>query len=77
MIDLSLTETIDWEKISSLVPAIIQNDITGAVLMLGYLNQEALQKTLETGEVHFWSRTKKTTVEKGRNIRKHSSCYFY
>ncbi|MCX8126948.1 MAG: bifunctional phosphoribosyl-AMP cyclohydrolase/phosphoribosyl-ATP pyrophosphatase, partial [Dehalococcoidia bacterium] len=39
-----------------LIPAIIQDDRTGEVLMLGYMNAESLRLTLETGEVWFWSR---------------------
>ena len=41
-----------------LVPAIIQDDKTKNVLMLGYMNQEAYDKTVETGKVTFYSRTK-------------------
>ena len=56
---------INWEKGDGLIPAIIQNSSTGLVLMLGYMNQEALKKTLQTGFVWFYSRTKKRLWMKG------------
>lgn len=48
-----------------LTPAIIQDNKTQEVLMLGYINKEALQKTLKTGWVYFWSRSKKRLWMKG------------
>lgn len=48
-----------------LIPAVIQNDRTGQVLMVGYMNDEALIKTKHTGRVWFWSRSKKRLWEKG------------
>lgn len=56
---------IDFEKMGGLVPAIIQDNTTKNVLMLGYMNQEAFDKTLETGKVTFYSRTKKRLWTKG------------
>ena len=56
---------IDFEKGGGLVPAIIQDASTRQVLMLGYMNQEALAKTLETGLVTFYSRTRQTLWTKG------------
>jgi len=56
---------INWKKSDSLVPAIIQDSSTGLVLMLGYMNQEALTKTMQTGFVWFYSRTKKRLWMKG------------
>ena len=53
------------KKIDNLLPAIIQNYQTGEVLMLGYLNQEALKITLETKKVTFFSRTKQRLWTKG------------
>ena len=44
---------IDFEKMNGLVPAIIQDSITKNVLMLGFMNEEAYQKTLATKRVHF------------------------
>ncbi|KGI60414.1 bifunctional phosphoribosyl-AMP cyclohydrolase/phosphoribosyl-ATP diphosphatase HisIE [Prevotella sp. S7 MS 2] len=48
---------IDFEKLNGLVPAIIQDAITHKVLMLGFMNKEAYEKTLESKKVTFWSRT--------------------
>ncbi len=48
-----------------LLPAIIQDITTGKVLMLGYMNQEALMKTIETGKTWFWSRSRKRLWNKG------------
>lgn len=57
---------IDFNKNSDhLVPAIIQDAVTKTVLMLGYMNEEALQKTRETGKVTFFSRTKNRLWTKG------------
>lgn len=48
-----------------LIPAVIQDWRDGTVLMLGFMNREALQKTVETQSVHFWSRSRNTLWEKG------------
>ena len=56
---------IDFEKMNGLVPAIIQDAETTTVLMLGYMNQEAYDKTLETKKVTFWSRSRKCLWTKG------------
>ncbi|TSD05691.1 MAG: phosphoribosyl-ATP pyrophosphohydrolase / phosphoribosyl-AMP cyclohydrolase [Parcubacteria group bacterium Greene0714_7] len=56
---------MDWEKVQGLVPAIIQDSENGLVLMLGYMDQEALTRTLNTGSVWFYSRTRKTLWKKG------------
>lgn len=56
---------IDWEKMDNLIPAIVQNHLSGRVLMLGYMNQQALEKTVETGLVTFYSRSKKRLWTKG------------
>ncbi len=56
---------IDFEKMGGLVPAIIQDANTRNVLMLGFMNEEAYQKTLETKHVTFWSRTRQTLWTKG------------
>ncbi len=62
---MSLVTTINWEKVDGLVPAVIQDNTSGQVLMLGYMNQDALNKTLETKQVTFWSRTKERLWTKG------------
>lgn len=59
------TITVDFEKQNDLVPAIVQDAHTKNVLMLGYMNPEALQKTLETQLVTFYSRSRKTLWTKG------------
>lgn len=56
---------IDFSKSNGLVPAIIQDYMTSKVLMLGYMNEEALKKTQETGQVTFFSRTKDRLWTKG------------
>jgi len=49
---------IDFEKGKGLVPVIVQDDATGDVLMLAYMNREAYQKTLETKKATYWSRSR-------------------
>ena len=56
---------LDFEKMGGLVPAIIQDNNTGKVLMLGFMNEEAFKKTEETGKVTFYSRTKQRLWMKG------------
>lgn len=56
---------LDFDKMGGLVPAIIQDNCTKKVLMLGFMNQEALDKTVETGKVTFFSRTKNRLWTKG------------
>ena len=56
---------IDFEKQGGLVPAIIQDSTTRNVLMLGYMNQESYNKTLETGRVTFFSRSRQRLWTKG------------
>lgn len=57
--------TIDFEKMGGLIPAIIQDAKTKNVLMLGFMNQEAYEKTLATGKVTFWSRSRNQLWTKG------------
>lgn len=56
---------IDFDKMGGLVPAIIQDAKTKNVLMLGFMNKEAYEKTIETKKVTFWSRTRKCLWTKG------------
>lgn len=56
---------LDFAKGNGLIPAIIQHVQTGQVLMLGYMNQEALEKTLETGLATFFSRDRQRLWTKG------------
>ena len=56
---------IDFDKMDGLVPAVIQDAETKNVLMLGFMNREAYDKTLETGKVTFFSRSKNRLWTKG------------
>ncbi len=58
---------INWKKTDGLVPAIVQDALTLQVLMLGYMNAEALKKTLRTKKVTFFSRTKQRLWVKGES----------
>lgn len=55
----------DFEKGGGLIPAIAQDAASGEVLMLAYMNEQAWEKTLETGEVHYWSRSRGKLWHKG------------
>jgi phosphoribosyl-AMP cyclohydrolase len=59
------TTTIDFDKMDGLVPGIVQDAGSGEVLMLGFLNKVSYAKTLETGFVTFWSRTRQKLWMKG------------
>ena len=59
------TPTIDFGKMDGLVPGIVQDFATGEVLMLGFLNSVSYAKTLESGFVTFWSRTRQKLWMKG------------
>ncbi len=61
----TIDPTIDFAKMDGLVPGIVQDARTGEVLMLGFLNVESYAKTLETGYVTFWSRTRQKLWMKG------------
>ena len=56
---------IDFDKMGGLVPGMVQDAKTGELLMLGFLNQQSYRKTLETGFVTFWSRTRNKLWMKG------------
>lgn len=61
--------TIPWEKLTfseqGLIPAIVQDAVSKEVLSLAYMNRESLQKTIETGETWFWSRSRQELWHKG------------
>lgn len=57
--------TLDFEKMGGLIPAIVQDNNTNKVLMLGFMNEEAVEQTLQTGKVVFFSRTKNRLWMKG------------
>lgn len=60
-------ETLDWGKGNGLLPLIVQHAHDGRVLMLGYTDREALALTFQTGEIHFWSRSKNRIWRKGES----------
>ncbi len=60
MIELAFNKSAD-----GLVPAIVQDAVSGKVLMLAYVNREAFAKTLETGTAHYWSRSRRQIWLKG------------
>lgn len=58
-------DELDWTKGGGLLPAIIQHAHSGSVLMLGYMNREAYERTVSTGYVTFYSRSRETLWQKG------------
>ena len=67
-----LIESLKFDA-AGLIPTIAQDASTGEVLMVAWMNAEALQKTIETGEVHYWSRSRKKLWHKGEesgNVQK-------
>lgn len=63
--ELERLKDLDWDKGGGLIPAVVQDAISGAVLMLGYMNPAALAATQATGRVTFWSRSKRKLWTKG------------
>ena len=57
--------SLDWAKVDNLMPVVVQNQVSGKVLMLGYVNEASLAATLETGKMTFFSRTKQRLWCKG------------
>jgi phosphoribosyl-ATP pyrophosphohydrolase/phosphoribosyl-AMP cyclohydrolase len=60
-------EKIDWEKVNNLLPVITQDAKTNEVLMLAYMDKEALELTLKTRQAHYFSRTKQRIWKKGES----------
>jgi phosphoribosyl-ATP pyrophosphohydrolase/phosphoribosyl-AMP cyclohydrolase len=58
-------DALAWDKMDGLLPAVVQDRASGCLLMLGYMNQEALAATLESGLVTFYSRSKRRLWQKG------------
>ncbi|PWC10423.1 bifunctional phosphoribosyl-AMP cyclohydrolase/phosphoribosyl-ATP diphosphatase [Brenneria roseae subsp. americana] len=58
---------LDWEKTDGMLPVVVQHAVSGEVLMLGYMNQDALKATEESGKVTFFSRTKQRLWTKGES----------
>jgi phosphoribosyl-AMP cyclohydrolase / phosphoribosyl-ATP pyrophosphohydrolase len=65
MKSLSNADAIDWAKGAGLLPAVVQDAASGSVLMLGYMNQEALSQTLASKRVTFFSRSRSALWTKG------------
>lgn len=65
--DVSLAERLDWAKCDGMIPAIVQHAASGEVLMQGFMTREALDKTLATGQVTFFSRSKQRLWTKGES----------
>ncbi len=57
----------DFEKMGGLLPAVVQDSTNGEVLMVGFMNRQALERTLEGGYVTFFSRTRRTLWMKGES----------
>ena len=62
---VALAMTLDFQKADGLAPAVVQDHATGRVLMLGYMNEEAFRRTVETGFVTFYSRSRRKLWLKG------------
>jgi phosphoribosyl-ATP pyrophosphohydrolase/phosphoribosyl-AMP cyclohydrolase len=62
-------DSLAWEKMDGLIPAIVQDAFDGRVLMQGYMNKDALKVTLESGQVTFWSRSRQQLWTKGETSR--------
>ncbi|MGA1939961.1 bifunctional phosphoribosyl-AMP cyclohydrolase/phosphoribosyl-ATP diphosphatase HisIE [Arcobacter sp. YIC-310] len=60
-------EKIDWEKTNGLIPVVTQDATTNEVLMLAYMNKEALELTIKTNYAHYFSRTKQRIWKKGES----------
>ena len=59
------SEQLAFEKMGGLIPAVIQDNVNGDVLMVGFVNAESLAATQKTGEVHFFSRSRNKLWKKG------------
>ncbi len=64
-----MTEQVSWEELKwndqGLIPAVVQDAATGDVLMMAWMNELSLRRTLETGQTHFWSRSRRELWHKG------------
>ena len=65
---------LDFEKENGLIPAIVQDHVSGEVLMLGFMNREAFDLTQKTGFVTFYSRSRKKLWLKGETSGKNCCC---
>ncbi len=58
---------LDFTKLDGLVPVVAQDHKTGEILMVAFMNKEAFELTLQTGIVHYWSRSRKKLWKKGES----------
>jgi phosphoribosyl-AMP cyclohydrolase len=65
MTEGNLMQKLDWKKGNGLIPVVVQDAESKAMLMLAYANKEALEKTLSTGYAHYWSRSRGKLWMKG------------
>ena len=65
MTEENLMQKLDWNKSNGLIPVVVQDAESKAMLMLAYANKEALEKTLSTGFAHYWSRSRNKLWMKG------------
>ena len=64
---MDILQRVDWQKVDGLLPVIVQEEKTNEVLMLAYMNKEALSLTLKTKKAHYFSRTKQRIWMKGES----------
>jgi len=64
---LKMKNKLNFSKGDGLLPAIVQDHLSGEILMLAYINEEAWSKTLETGQAHYWSRSRQQLWLKGES----------
>ncbi len=62
-----ILDKVDWQKLDGLLPVIVQEEVSNEVLMMAYMNKEALELTLKTKKAHYFSRTKQRIWEKGES----------
>ncbi len=65
ILNLDNLDQLAWEKMDNLLPCVVQDQYSGSMQMLGYMNREALEQTLNTGKVTFFSRSKQRLWMKG------------
>jgi len=64
---MSIVERVDWQKVDGLLPVIVQEDSTNEVLMMAFMDKEALSLTIKTKKAHYFSRTKQRIWQKGES----------
>ncbi len=64
---MDIIKKVDWQKIEGLLPVIVQEESTNEVLMMAYMNKEALKLTIKTKKAHYFSRTKQRIWQKGES----------